>query len=72
MGFSDNFYFQILENKVGCVVYNALDLYELADSVYALPATPSVVKERLKTIIETVDVDDNPYLFFGTMKKNKR
>lgn len=69
LGFNDNFHPQIHENRVATVVYQAVDLVEYADSVYNLPETPKEQKDRLGEILERVDMEDNPCILVGYLKK---
>ena len=69
LGSTTQFDLSIQTNGIAFARYQALDLYEYADSAKQSPDLDSKVKEVLYNILNRIEVDGNPYLLIGTIKK---
>lgn len=68
-GFTDDHYLFTQPNGTVFMVYEALDLVELADSVLALDSVNPEVRKRLETIHKRIKAEDNPCLLIGRLKE---
>lgn len=69
-GSSDRFDLTIQSNGIAFARYQAIDLYEYADSVYQLPDIDPELKQRLSGILASIDLNSNPCLLVGSVKKD--
>lgn len=68
LGTTERFDLNIQSNGIAFAKYQALDLYEYADSASQSSETDPKVKERLNNILNIIEADGNPCLLIGKMK----